>query len=45
MELRRCINRLEQSAYELQTVVHRMNSRAADNIKIKEIFKKGALSG
>lgn len=29
---------------ELQTVVLRGNSRAADNIRLKEILKKGALT-
>ncbi len=33
---------LEQSVCELQTVVIRTNSRAAANIRLKEILKKGA---
>ena len=39
------VNRLEQGVSELQTVVHRTNSRAADNIRLKEIKKRRALIG
>ena len=35
------VNRFEQSVCGLQTVVHRTNSRAAYNIRLKEILKKG----
>ena len=38
------VNRLEQTLSELQTVVLRTNSKAADNIRLKEILKKGALT-
>lgn len=38
------VNRIEQSVRELQTVVLRMDSRATGNIRLKEIFKKGALT-
>ena len=34
----------EQTFYEPQTVVLRTNSRAAGNIRLKEILKKGALT-
>lgn len=34
------VNRLEQTSYELQTVVLRGNSTAADNIRLKEILKR-----
>ncbi len=39
------VNRFEQSVCELQTVVLRTDSRAADNIKLKEILKRRALFG
>ncbi len=38
------VNRFEQAVSELQTVVLRTNSRAAHNIRLKEILKKGALT-
>ena len=42
--MNRYVNRLEQSVCEPQTVVLRTDSRAADNIRLKEILKKGALT-
>ena len=39
------VNRLEQSVCEPQTVVLRTDSRAADNIRLKEILKRRALFG
>jgi hypothetical protein len=39
------VNRLEQTFYEPQTVVLRTNSRAAANIRLKEILKRRALFG
>ena len=39
------VNRLEQTLSELQTVVLRPNSKAADNIRLKEILKRRALFG
>ena len=38
------VNRFEQSVCELQTTHLRTDSRAADNIRLKEILKKGALT-
>ncbi len=38
------VNRFGQSVCELQTVVLRMNSKTAGNIRLKEILKKGALT-
>ncbi len=38
------VNHLEQTSYELQTVVLRTNSSTAGNIRLKEILKKGALT-
>lgn len=38
------VNRFEQSVYELPTTHLRTDSRAADNIRLKEILKKGALT-
>lgn len=38
------VNRFVESVCGLQTVVLRMNSRAAGNIRLKEILKKGALT-
>jgi hypothetical protein len=37
------VNRFGQSVCGLQTVVLRANSKAADNIRLKEILKKGVL--
>ena len=39
------VNRFEQPLSELQTVVLRTNSRAAYNIRLKEILKRRALFG
>ena len=39
------VNRFGQSVCGLQTVVLRMNSRAAGNIRLKEILKRRALFG
>ena len=39
------VNRFEQPVCELQTVVLRTNSRAAANIRLKEILKRRALFG
>ncbi len=39
------VNRLEQTVSEPQTVVLRTNSRAAHNIRLKEILKRRALFG
>jgi hypothetical protein len=39
------VNRFEQTVSELQTVVLRTNSKAADNIRLKEILKRRALFG
>ena len=39
------VNRFGQSVCGLQTTRLRTDSKAADNIRLKEIFKKGALSG
>jgi hypothetical protein len=39
------VNRFEQSVCGLQTVVLRTNSRAAGNIRLKEILKRRALFG
>ena len=39
------VNRFEQSACELQTTHLRTDSRAADNIRLKEIKKRRALIG
>lgn len=38
------VNRFEQSVCELPTARLRTDSRAADNIRLKEILKKGALT-
>ena len=38
------VNRFEQSVCGLQTTPLRTNSRAAANIRLKEILKKGALT-
>ena len=38
------VNRFEQSVCELQTTPLRTDSRAAANIRLKEILKKGALT-
>ena len=38
------VNRFGQTVSELQTVVLRTDSRAAANIRLKEILKKGALT-
>ena len=38
------VNGFEQTECGLQTVVLRTNSRAAHNIRLKEILKKGALT-
>ena len=39
------VNRFGQTVSELQTVVLRTNSTAADNIRLKEILKRRALFG
>jgi hypothetical protein len=39
------VNRLEQTVCGLQTVVLRTNSKAAHNIRLKEILKRRALFG
>ncbi len=39
------VNRFEQSVCELQTTHLRTDSRAADNIRLKEILKRRALFG
>jgi hypothetical protein len=39
------VNRFGQSVCGLQTVVLRTNSKAADNIRLKEILKRRALFG
>ena len=38
------VNRFEQSVCELPTTHLRTDSKAADNIRLKEILKKGALT-
>ena len=38
------VNRFEQPVCGLQTTHLRTDSRAADNIRLKEILKKGALT-
>jgi hypothetical protein len=39
------VNSFEQPSCEPQTVVLRTNSKAADNIRLKEILKRRALFG
>ena len=43
--MREMIIALNKQLCKLGTTPLRMNSKAADNIRLKEIFEKGALSG